>query len=48
MDALADRLYDIRETYASTLDEETAEEYRSTFNHAATKRFRRFAALLED
>ena len=32
----------------TTLDEETAEEYRSAFNRAASKRFRRFAALLED
>ena len=48
VDAVADRLYDARETYASTLDEETGEEYRSAFNRAATKRFRRFAALLED
>jgi hypothetical protein len=48
VDALADRLYDLREAYASTLDEETAEVYRSAFNRAASKRFRRFAALLED
>jgi hypothetical protein len=48
VDALADRLYDVREAYASTLDEDTAEAYRSAFNRAATKRFRRFAALLED
>lgn len=48
VDALADRLYDLREAYASTLDEETAEAYRSAFNRAASKRFRRFASLLED
>ena len=48
VDALADRLYDVREAYASTLDDETADEYRSAFTRAATKRFRRFAALLED
>ena len=48
MDAIADRLYDVRETYAASLDEDTAEEYRSAFNRAATKRFRRYAALLED
>ena len=48
VDALADRLYDLREAYASTLDGHTAEEYRSAFNRAATRRFRRFAALLED
>jgi hypothetical protein len=48
VDAVADRLYDVREAYASSLDEEIAEEYRSAFNRAAAKRFRRFAALLED
>ena len=48
VDAVGDRLYDLRETYASTLDGETAEVYRWTFNRAATRRFRRFAALLED
>ena len=34
--------------YASTLDDETADEYRSAFNRTATKRFRRFAALLDE
>ena len=47
VDALADRMYDVREAYAATLDDETAEEYRSAFTRAATKRFRRFATLLE-
>jgi hypothetical protein len=46
VDAIGERLYDLREGYASTLDDDTAEEYRATFNRAATKRFRRFAALL--
>jgi hypothetical protein len=48
VDSIADRLYDVREAYASTLDEGIAEEYRSAFTRAATKRFRRFAALLEE
>ena len=48
VDALADRLLDVREAYASTLDDETADEYRSAFNRTATKRFRRFAALLDE
>lgn len=43
---LADRLYETRETYAASLDEKTAEEYRTAFNRAAMKRFRRFAGLL--
>lgn len=48
VDAIADRLYDVRETYAASLEEGTAEEYRSAFNRAAGKRFRSYAALLED
>jgi hypothetical protein len=48
VDAIADRLYDVRETYASTLDDDTAEEYRAAFNKVASKRFRRYTALLED
>jgi len=48
VDALAERLYDVRETYAGTLDEKTTEEYRGAFNRAATKRFRQYAAFLED
>ena len=47
VDALGERLYDLRETYAATLDELTADEYRSAFNRAAVKRFRRLAAFLE-
>ena len=48
VDAVGERLYDLRETYASALDEQVAEEYRSAFNRAATKRFRRFASLLDE
>ena len=48
VDALAERLYEVRESYAGTLDEKTAEEYRAAFNRAAMKRFRRFAAFLEE
>jgi len=48
VDEIADRLYDVREAYASSLDELTGGEYRAAFNKAALKRFRRFAALLED
>ncbi len=46
VDAIGERLYDLREVYASTLDERTAETYRSAFNASAKKRFRRFATLL--
>jgi hypothetical protein len=48
VDAVGERLYDLRETYASSLDEEVAEDYRAAFNRAATKRFRPFAALLDE
>ena len=47
VDALGERLYDLRETYAATLDELTADEYRSAFNRAAVKRFSRLATFLE-
>jgi hypothetical protein len=48
VDAIADRLLDVRETYAATLDGAAADEYRSTFTRAAAKRFPRFSALLAD
>lgn len=47
VDALGERLHDLRETYASSLDEQTADEYRTAFNRAAAKRFRHFAGFLE-
>ena len=48
VDAIADRLLDIRESYARTLDEEAAEEYVAEFTRVATKRYRRYATLLAD
>jgi hypothetical protein len=48
VDAIADRLLDIRETYAGTLEEETADVYCAAFNRHATKRFRRYTTLLAD
>jgi hypothetical protein len=48
VDAIADRLLDIRESYAYTLDEDAATEYSAEFTRAATKRFRRYATLLAD
>ncbi len=47
VDAIGERLYDIRETYAATLDDSTADEYRAGFDRAAHKRFGRAAAFLE-
>jgi hypothetical protein len=48
VDAIGERLYDVREAYASTLDDAAADEYRDAFNSAALKRFRRFAGFLEE
>jgi hypothetical protein len=46
VDEIAERLLDIRETYASSLDDRTAEDFRAAFNRAAVKRFRPYTALL--
>jgi NTP pyrophosphatase (non-canonical NTP hydrolase) len=48
LDAIGDRLLDIRETYAATLDEEAADEYRAVFSRAARKRFGLAAAILAE
>jgi hypothetical protein len=48
VDAIGERLYELREAYAATLEEPTAEEYREAFNGAAAKRFGRYAAFLGD
>ena len=48
LDALGDRLLDMREGYAATLDEAAAEEYRTAFTRAARKRFGTPATILED
>jgi hypothetical protein len=48
VDQIAEQLLDVRETYASTLDEPTAESYRAAFNRAALNRFQPYTALLVD
>ena len=48
VDAIGEGLLDLRETYAATLEDEAADEYRAAFNRAAYKRFPRFAGLLAD
>jgi hypothetical protein len=48
VDAAADVLLDIRESYAATLAETQAEEYRRAFNAVAGRRFRRLSTLLAD
>lgn len=48
VDELAERLLELRETYASTLDDSTSDDYRAAFSRAARERFRAYAGLLED
>jgi hypothetical protein len=48
VDTVGERLYDVRESYAVSLDEHTSDEYRLAFNRAALKRFKRFAGFLEE
>ena len=46
VDAIGDGLLDIRETYAATLEDDAADDYRAAFNRAASKRFRGFTTML--
>ena len=48
VDAIGERLYDVREAYAATLAEDAADEYRAAFDVAARKRFGRLASFLEE
>ena len=48
VDAIGDQLFEVREAYAATLEDPTAADYRGAFNRAALKRFRGYAAFLED
>jgi hypothetical protein len=41
-------LADLRDNFASTLDEAAADEYEEAFNRAVLRRFRRFALEIED
>jgi hypothetical protein len=41
-------LADLRDNFASTLDDDTADDYVAAFNRAVLKRFRRFALEIED
>ena len=47
VDAIGESLYDIRETYARSLDERTAREYRIAFNRAVETRFGRYATFVD-
>jgi hypothetical protein len=48
LDAIGDRLLDIRETYAATLDEAAADAYRAAFDRVARKRFGLAASILAE
>lgn len=48
VDAIAERLLDVRETYAATLSGNTAEEYRAAFTRAVARRFPSYGSLLQD
>jgi hypothetical protein len=48
VDAIGERLYDVREAYAAMLAQDVAGEYRAAFDAAARKRFRRLASFLEE
>ena len=48
VDAGTEVLAGIRDAYATTLDEATAETYEEEFNRAVLKRFKRFAADIEN
>jgi hypothetical protein len=43
-----DALVQLRDGYASTLEEDTAREYEAAFNHAVRRRFRELALELEE
>ena len=46
VDAVGERLYDVREAYAATLEEDASAEYRQSFDRAALKRFKNLASFL--
>ena len=48
VDAIADRLLDLREAYAATLAGEQEDAYRRAFAAGAARRFRRYASLVDD
>ena len=48
VDEIAERLLDVRETYAGTLAPDVADDYCVAFTREARKRFRVYADLLAD
>jgi hypothetical protein len=47
VDVVGERLYDVREAYATTLEDDAAAEYRRSFDRAALKRFKNLASFLQ-
>ena len=47
VDAIGESLYDIRESFARSIDESTAREYRIEFNRAVESRFGRYATFVD-
>jgi len=48
VDAIADRLLELRETYAATLADERIDAYRHSFAAGVARRFKRYASLVSD
>lgn len=48
VETATEELAELRDNFASTLGEETAEEYEDAFNRAVAKRYPRFALEIED
>ena len=48
IEAATDRLAELRDTYARTLEEGDAEEYVREFNHAVVGRWRELALTIEE
>ena len=46
-DAIGERLYEIRESYARSLNDPTAREYRIAFNRAVERRLGRYATFVD-
>jgi len=47
VDAIGERLYELREAYAATLEPGAAAAYRAEFDREARKRFGRYATFLD-
>ncbi len=48
VDAIGDRLLEVRDTYAASLSPDAVDDYLASFNRAATRRFRRYPTIVAD